>query len=391
MAGLVVSCSLVASGCSDAGRTPAEPGDVAGVARSDLAAPPASSPTAVPPPPPGPVAEVRDRVRLPSRVDGGRRWQVVDILSAREVLIRVDVSEVRSRVALLDPATGRTRYLGPAFPGGVFAADADAEHIVWITVTGEDLFTFPWRLWSHDRRRGTTRVIADAPDVGVDPVPVAPDGTRPTLHRGRVWLTAVRRVTAQGAGVPAIYSVPATGGRLREEVRGAFDAYASRTALVFVRAELGSFERWRVLRRPWGSTTAQVVDAGGRRSRFSGISVSPGGAIMWQRMRRAREKVNTVKVLGAGDTQPRRAFSSDDVDSFAYYPEMTDRYAMFTRHVDGRRSGNRPFVYDLATGTLHRTDLGLLQRTPFAAGDRLVWRGPEPDDPVYVGRLTVGP
>jgi hypothetical protein len=128
-------------------------------------------------------------------------------------------------------------------------AAADRRYVVWVESNAPDLFTMPWVMYSHDRRSGVTRKIAEAPDVGVDPVPAVPNGTAASLHDGTVWFAAVESVDGPAVSSvnPAVYSVPADGSaRMRLRVRGAHSPQVTGDSMLYfcrhgrVLSDLGS-------------------------------------------------------------------------------------------------------------------------------------------------------
>jgi hypothetical protein len=165
----------------------------------------------------------------------------------------------------------------------VFAADLGNRRVVWVETTATDLFTFPWVMYSHDLRSGRTLRVAQPPDVGVTPVPAAPDGTAPHLAGDRVYFAAVRAVR-NGRAVPAVYSAPLDGsGVLRMEAPNGFGGAISGGDLIYQTAQPGSFRRWAIhvqaLRN--GENTVLAHD---RSSRFSGLAAADG-AVMWQTLK----------------------------------------------------------------------------------------------------------
>jgi len=191
-----------------------------------------------------------------------------------------------SALRLESPDGSRTTPITLADPDaafGVFGYDDDRRHLVWVTTTTDDYFHFPWQMYSLDLRTGVVRTIARHHDVGVDPPPVVPDGTRPRLLHGRVYYAAVRAVTKRGRAVPAIYSVPADGSAPpRLEVDEAYGAMTLGDELVYASSAWG-FVNWELhARRPDRPASDRVIASGpGKRRRLSGWA-SDGATLVWQ-------------------------------------------------------------------------------------------------------------
>ena len=320
---------------------------------------------------------------VPNPLPSGERWGLVGTTPDGQIIAGVWLADDQTRPATIDPATAAVTWIGEASEGAVFAADSDARHIVWLETFSKDLFTLPWVLHSYDRRTGQTMTVAEAPDVGVDPVPAAPDGSTPSIAGDRVWLAAVEKMDGQRP-VPAIFSASLTSRTpLRREIAGAFDPKVAGNKVFYVRADTGTFQNWRVRSRDLKTGKETVVAKGGPNSRFSGISADTG-ALMWQEGKR---DLCTVRLRTAGGTVV--PLSSGNCDrNFGYYPQATSRYVSYS--YSSLSVGYKAYVYDLRKATLRRLTRERLLQSPQGSGEYLAWKpvtGPDKDR-VLVARLT---
>lgn len=144
-------------------------------------------------------AAVSQTGELAHELPNGDSWSLVAVAPHQRLIIDVREGDGH-RPALIEIESGEVTYLGPPTPGAVFAADADDTHVVWIATTAQDLFTFPWTLWSYSFVSGQSRELARAPDVGVTPVPAAP--SRPSTRCPSMAARCGWRLTMRSAGPP---------------------------------------------------------------------------------------------------------------------------------------------------------------------------------------------
>jgi hypothetical protein len=306
----------------------------------------------------------------------------------RDGLLVVSVSRERDDrhgLALVNAKSGDIDLISAPRPGGVFAADSDDRWVVWVQSTANDLFTMPWTMYSYDRVTKRTRQIAEAPDVGVDPVPVAPDGTAPSLDRGMVYFAAVGAMDGPNT-VPYIYKVPVNGSRAMDPVvKNAFDPSAYKGELTYVRADRGSFQNWQIQTRDLDTGTEAAL-ATGSSSRLSGIA-STGGTTMWQ----VKDNATCAIFITTEDGEPYQlsSLSCGRGNGFAYFSRVTSAYAAFSI-MSRRPMGYSGYLYSLADQTLYRlTDENLYQST-IGNGTTLCWTTVKDGFAFehYVGKLT---
>jgi len=226
-------------------------------------------------------------------------------------------------------------------------------------------------------------VVARHHDVGVDPVPVAPNGTRPRVHDGRVYYSAVRRIARRGDVIPAIYSVPADGSDPpRVEVTNAYQPELLGDELVYTRSDFG-FVDWTLFARPLDRQgEARVVAFGpGRRSRLSGTS-SDGRTLMWL----ARNGGRCTIHLAFSDGRERALPTGGCGKVWSAYPEIADGIAVFSRNAS---NGYVTLAYRLPYGPLVRLTRGQTWGQSYTNGEIITWRpagGPR-DGTTFIGRL----
>lgn len=328
--------------------------------------------------------------RLNRRLPSGQRWLPQAVTPDELVVIGTYGRSAADRVALLDPRTGDVTYLSDGSDAGVFDADTDDRWVVWVETTAADLFTFPWQMYSHDRRTGRTRLIAEAPDVGRDPVPVAPNGTRPHLHDGQVYFAAVSSVDGNRVQdvVSTVYSVPADGSTpMRPLIRGAYGPDISGDELAYTVGTGGSFTTWDLRLRNLTTGTDESVESARDGGRLSGDSFG-GEVLTWQ--------VSQGGVYNDNDCTTYLRWPDGKVETlmegtcdrvFAGYPAATHDYHAFSVF---RRSSYVAYVYDLRTEELSQlTDEHVIE-SPTGHDDLMVWRpdsGPD-QGKVVVARLT---
>jgi hypothetical protein len=272
--------------------------------------------------------------RLDTALPGDGAWRLIDVVDDDTLLVDLPVGHLR-QAALVDVSTGTRTPIGKRFAGGIHDADVNARFVTWVTSNAPDLFTFPWELYVYDRGSGRAWKLAEAPDVGVDPVPAAPNGTSPTLHGGRVYLTAVRRVLKSGRPVPAIYSVPVTGGRMRLELAGdeAYDVVATEQALYYEKSDFAFYD-WVLMRKPFSGGPPVEIASGGPRNRFSGKTVSEKAVVWTEYVEHGNTSHCTIRMLAAGETVPAVVKEGNCDNGFAYYPHASKDFFAYARETD---------------------------------------------------------
>jgi hypothetical protein len=228
-------------------------------------------------------------------------------------------------------------------------------------------FTFPWQIYTYDPRSDTTRMVAEAPDVGVDPVPAGPDGTQPVILRDRVHYSAVKEIV-DGTVVPAVYSVPADGSEPAPvEQKGAFFPQVSGERLVTVRADPGTFRNRSITSRRLPDVSGPIrIGHGGAASRMSGAA-SSGGTTTWQEAVRGRCRT----FVSAPDG--RRSLGTGNGETEAtYFPRMSSGFASFGRAAG--RPGHEGFLWRLRDSRLSRFTDDRLTESPYIAGRYVVWQ-----------------
>ena len=267
---------------------------------------------------------------------------------------------------------------------GVFDFDDNGRHLVWVTTTASDYFTFPWRMYSLDLESGVVREIARHRDVGVDPVPVVPDGTSPRLLDGRAYYAAVHKVKDNGTVVPAVYSVPADGGAPpRMEVKDAYAAMTLGRRLVYVRSAFG-FVKWELHSRVPGRPGSDKVIASGRGKgfRFSGVA-SDGVTLMWQ----AKEGRMCALNFVSRTSEPLTLGPDRCGPVWSGYHHIGGDWTAFS-------TGSSPYqTYVVRTfdGTLYRLTTGPTLGASYGRGDIITWRparGPDKGKTI-VARMTL--
>ncbi|MBA2550579.1 MAG: hypothetical protein H0V13_05870 [Nocardioidaceae bacterium] len=223
---------------------------------------------------------------LDRRLPDGRQWRPTGMTPDGQVIGSAFGDS--SSVVLVDPVSAEVDVISGDVDTGGYVAAAGRRYVVWVESNAPDLFTMPWVMYSHDRRSGVTRKIAEAPDVGVDPVPAVPNGTAASLHDGTVWFAAVESVDGPAVSSvnPAVYSVPADGSaRMRLRVRGAHSPQVTGDSMFYSVGTGGSFRTWDLRVRDLRSGADRSLDSPEQGPRVSG-GASAGGVVMWQELQR---------------------------------------------------------------------------------------------------------
>lgn len=292
---------------------------------------------------------------------------LLDVLSDGRLLVR------RGSSLRLEGPTGR-EVMHIQVPSedaarGVFAVNDDGRHVVWVTTNTRDYFHFPWRMFAADLRTGVAWEVARHHNVGVDPVPVVPNGTSPRLLGGRVYYAAVKEVTGHHRVVPAIYSVPVDGSEPpRIEVEDAYDAFTLGDRLVYTTSAFG-FVDWQIhTRLPGRPGTDEVIASGpGKGQRLSGIT-SDGRTLMWQASNRHDDcSLHFVSIDGH---QPADLGPDWCEPVWSAYHHIGGEWAAFS-------TGSSPYqtyVYRFSDSTLYRLTDGPTYGFTYGSGDIITWR-----------------
>lgn len=318
---------------------------------------------------------------LPSLGDGPSVWHVLD--DGR--LLVEEGGELR----LEDPATGAATVIDAPDaddPGGIFEADDDGRYLTWVTSSAEDLFHFPWRIYTLDLSSGVVREVARHREIGPEPVPAAPNGTRPRVHDGRVYYSAVQRIKPNGVVIPAVYSVPADGSDApRVEVAEAYGPELLGDELVYAKSSFG-FLRWTLYARTLDHTarTRVLASGPGRKQRLSGIS-GDGSTVMWLEKDRGRCTLRFAFATGRGRDLPTGGCGK----VWASFGEVAHGIAVFSRDGEG---GYRTHVCRLPDGAVYRLTSDATWGETHTNGEIVTWRparGPH-EGATFIGRLTGG-
>lgn len=315
----------------------------------------------------------------------GERWLPLTATPDGQLVISVYSRSDPSAngVALLDPETDETTTIAEGQRWPVFDADVEGRWIVWTTSGGQDAFTFPWELWAHDRRTGETRKISVAPDVGVKPIPAAPNGTSPDLHEGVVYLSAAEDVPKPGRVDPAVYSVPVDGSeRMRKLIDHAYDPRVTRDRLYYVVGNGGSFRTWDIRTRDLNSGQDESLRSATGGPRLAGDAAGRS-ALGWQEQADGRCRLFVSTASGSAT----ELLSARCRQYFQYYGESTERYLSFSFN---RTRGYVPYVYDLEHRRLARVGDDAVRTSVEGYGDLMFWEpttGPDKGK-VVVARLT---
>ena len=319
---------------------------------------------------------------LDDKLDDGSPWRPIAATPGGQ-LISAAPSVDGEGVFLIDPETGTQTTLLANHRWTVFAADANRRWVVWVMSGARDLFTMPWELWSYDRKSGNVRKVAVAPDVGVDPVPAAPDGTVPTLHKGTVYLGAVEEVPERGQPEPAIYRVPADGSKpLHKMIDHAYRPVVRGDALYYTVGPGGSFRTWDLRQRDLDSGNDESVESAKGGPRLAGVEAGSAG-VMWEERAKGR---CLIKLADDADTKPEVLVSARCGRYPRAYGQGTDRYFAFSY---GRTSGYVTYVYDEDHERLAKLD-DVRGTAAKGYGNLIVWEptaGPDKGK-VVVARLT---
>lgn len=382
-AAIAVMTGLALAACSDSSTDPR-------AASTETADPTAAGPeSSVTPPSPSPTWTDPARIlgshrgirvvrTLPSADGGPTVWHVLEdgrLLVADDGALWLE-DAVSGAAAPIDAPDADDA-------GSIFAADDDGRHLTWVTTAAEDLFHFPWRIYTLDLATGVAREVARHHDVGVDPVPAAPDGTQPRIHRGRVYYSAVQRLRRNGAVVPAVYSVPADGSDdARVEVAGAYGPEVLGNELVYAKSSFG-FVRWTLSAQKLDRTrrTRVLASGPGRKQRLSGLA-GDGDTLMWLEKTRGRCTLRFAFADGGTRDLPRGGCGK----VWASYAVVADGIAVFSR--DGR-GGYRTHAYRLPDGPTYRLTAEPTWGETHTNGDIITWRpatGPQQGE-TLIGRL----
>jgi hypothetical protein len=287
---------------------------------------------------------------------------VVDVARpASAVGSRVRLNQ--SRAGLLDPATKQITYMTDARrtgrPTQMIGSAATRRWVAWVESPSTDTYTEPWTLYSYDRVTHQTRLVARAPSVSESPTPAVPDGTRPSISGGRVYVAAVAAVH-RGEITPAIFSARLDGaGGLREEVRSATDPHAGHGSMGYLKW-VGT--TWQVRTRDLATGADEAVTEFDQSRHLAGFA-GDGQVVTWATIAHHQ---TTVWVRPADGVEKEVLTSRATI----YYLNVTPRFVTFST---AHNTGYRSFIYDLTTDVLSRLTATDMVRSPYGFGSNISW------------------